>query len=125
MSHRFRAAVEARDLDAMAATLADDVVFWSPVAFAPYRGRAVVTEVLGNVLEVFEDFAYTDELAASASHALIFTAKVSGREVQGLDYLQVDETGAIVQLTVMIRPMSGVIALAEAMGQRVAHLPKG
>lgn len=109
----------------MSATLADDVVFWSPVAFTAYRGRAVVAEVLGNVIEVFEDFAYTDELDGSTSHALIFTAKVAGREVQGLDYLQVNETGAIQQLTVMLRPMSGVIALAEAMGPRVAHLPKG
>ena len=36
----FRAAVEARDPDAMAAALADNVVFRSPVAFKPYPGKA-------------------------------------------------------------------------------------
>lgn len=125
MGHPFRTAVEARDLSAVSVTLAEDVVFNSPVAFRPYRGRAVVTEVLGNVLEVFEDFTYVDELEGDGSHALVFTAGVGGRTVQGLDHLVVREDGLVTELTVMIRPLSGVIALAEAMGPRVAHLDKG
>ena len=125
MSHAFRAAVESRDIDAMSAVLAPDVVFLSPVAFAPFRSREVVAEVLGNVLEVFEDFEYIDDLSAPGSHALIFTAKVGGKDVQGLDHLRVDDDGLITEFTVMVRPLSGAIALAEAMGPRVAHLPKG
>lgn len=125
MTHAFRAAVEARDLDAMSAVLAPDVVFSSPVAFAPFRGREVVAEVLGNVLEVFDDFKYIDDLTGEGSHALIFSAKVGGRDVQGLDHLRVDGVGQITEFTVMVRPLSGAIALAEAMGPRVAHLPKG
>ncbi len=125
MGHPFRTAVEARDRDAMAALLAADVVFWSPVAFPPFRGSAVVAEVLANVVEVFEDFSYLDELEGPDSHALIFSATVGGKALQGLDYLTVDADGLIEEFTVMIRPMSGVIALAEAMGPRVAHLPKG
>lgn len=124
MSHAFRAAVESRDLDAMSAALAPDVVFLSPVAFAPFRGREVVAEVLGNVLQVFEDFEYTDELSGENSHALIFSAKVGGRDVQGLDHLRIDGGGLITEFTVMVRPLSGAIALAEAMGPRVAHLTK-
>lgn len=124
MTHPFRAAVEARDLPAMSALLADDVVFNSPVAFAPFRGRDVVTEVLGNVLEVFSDFSYIDDLEAPGSHALIFAANVGERRVQGLDHLVLDDEGLIREFTVMVRPLSGVIALAEAMGPRVAHLSK-
>ncbi len=52
--HAFRAAVEARDLDAVAASLAEDVVFYSPVAFAPYTGRALVTAILRRVIVVLE-----------------------------------------------------------------------
>lgn len=124
MAHPFRAAVEARDLQALSATLAEQVVFSSPVAFQPFRGRADVTEVLGNVLEVFEDFSYSDELEGEASHALVFTATVGGRTVQGLDYLRFDDEGLVSELVVMVRPLSGVIALAEAMGPRVAHISK-
>ena len=125
MSHAFRAAVEARDLSSMSLLLSPDVVFNSPVAFTPFRGRDVVIEVLGNVMEVFEDFTYTDELEGTGSHALVFAATVGGRHVQGLDYLVLDEDGLISDFTVMVRPLSGVIALAEAMGPRVAHLAKG
>ncbi len=124
MTHPFRTAVEARDLQALSATLAEQVVFSSPVAFQPFRGRADVTEVLGNVLDVFESFDYTDEFEADGSHALVFRASVGGRTVQGLDYLRFDEDGLVSELAVMVRPLSGLIALAEAMGPRVAHIAK-
>jgi hypothetical protein len=125
MTHPLRTAVETRDLQALSALLAADVVFQSPVAFHPFLGRTNVTEVLRNVIEVFEDFTYVDELAGEGTHALIFTAKVGGREVQGLDHLRFDDDGLIKEFTVMVRPLSAAMALAEAMGPRVAHLTKG
>jgi hypothetical protein len=124
VTHPFRSAVEARDLAAMSALLSPDVVFMSPVAYAPFRGRADVTEVLGQVLEVLADFAYVDELSGDGTRALVFTATVGGREVQGLDHLRFDEAGLVREFTVMVRPLSGVIALAEAMAPRVAHIAK-
>jgi SnoaL-like domain len=108
----------------MSALLSPDVVFSSPVAFKPFRGRADVTEVLSNVMEVFEDFAYIDELTGEGSHALVFSASVGGRALQGLDHLRFDDDGLISEFTVMVRPLSSVIALAEAMGPRVAHIAK-
>jgi ketosteroid isomerase-like protein len=125
MTHPFRAAVEAGDIDAASATLSEDVVFFSPVAFTPFRGRAVVAEVLANVFAVFEDFRYVDELEGEGTHALVFEANVEGKAVQGLDHLRFDEAGLVREFTVMVRPLSGVIALAEQMAPRVAHLPKG
>ena len=124
MTHPFRAAVEARDIEAIRATLAEDVLFFSPVAFQPFQGRDVVTEVLSNVMEVFGDFAYTDDLAGDGTHALVFRTSVKGKTVEGLDHLTLDDGGRITRLTVMLRPLSGVIAMAEEMGPRVAHLPK-
>ena len=125
MTHPFRAAVENRDLAAVSALLADDVVFRSPVSFRPFVGRDTVTEVLGHVLAVFEAFRYVDELAGDGSHALVFAATVGGRDVEGLDHLRFGQDGVIDELTVMLRPLSAVIAMAEAMGPRVAHLAKG
>jgi hypothetical protein len=125
MTHPFRTAVEAGDLASVSSLLSPDVVFNSPVAFRPFRGRRDVTEVLGHVMEVFEDFTYVDELDGEATHALVFSAGVAGRRVQGLDHLRFDEGGLVCELTVMIRPLSGVVALAEAMSPRVAHLAKG
>ena len=119
----FRSAVEARDVDAMEAALAPDVVFRSPVVFKPYEGRDAVMHLLRNVLEIFEEFEYLDELHGDGSEALIFKARVGDRWVHGLDHLRVGADGLVTELMVMVRPMSGVIALAEAMGARLAASP--
>ena len=123
--HPFRAAVEARDLDAGLALFADDATLDSPVAFKPFVGIEQVSVVLRAVIETFEDFHYTDELEGpDGTHALIFEARVGEKKVQGLDLLRTGDSGEIENLTVMIRPMSGVIALAEAMPPKVGHLAK-
>ena len=125
-SHPFRQAVEAGDLDAVRDLLADDVVFNSPVAHKPFEGRAVVAQVLGFAFETFEDFRYVDEIADGELVALIFRARVGDREVHGLDLIHTDAGGHIDELSVMVRPMSGLAALGEAMGAKVvAAGPKG
>jgi len=115
----FREAVEARDLDGMVAALAEDVVFRSPVVFKPYEGRAAVGAILAAVLETFEDFRYTDALDGEDAHVLVFAARVGARDVDGIDLLRFDDAGLVRELTVFIRPMSGLTALAEAMRARL------
>ena len=119
-SHAFRLAVEARDLDAMRELLADNVVFNSPAAHKPFEGRQVVAQVLAFAATTFEDFRYVDEVADGDRVALIFRARVGDRDLQGLDYLHTNADGLIDELTVMIRPMSGLVALGEAMSVKVA-----
>jgi SnoaL-like domain len=114
--HAFRAAVERADMDAAVGLLADDVAFRSPAVFKPYEGRDAVATILRTVFGVFEDFRYTDELAGDGVHGLLFDARVGDRSLQGIDLLRPDATGRIAEFTVMIRPASGLIALAERMG---------
>ena len=117
MSHRaFREAVERADLDAAVALLAEDVVFRSPAVFKPYEGRETVATILRTVFGVFEDFRYTDELDGDGVHGLLFDARVGERSLQGIDLLRLDADGQIAEFTVMIRPASGLVALAERMG---------
>lgn len=113
----FRAAIEARDIEAAVATLADDVVFRSPVVFKPYQGREVVGALLLAVSRVFEDFRYEREIGTEGArdHALVFRTRVGDREIEGCDFLHTNEDGLIDELTVMVRPLSGALALAEAM----------
>jgi hypothetical protein len=116
----FRAAVEAKDLAAMEAALHPDVVFRSPAVFRPYEGRETVMALLGHVVEVLEDFTYTDELAGEGTHALVFEARAGDKLVEGLDHLTLDADGKVTELVVMIRPLSGLIAVAEQMGARLS-----
>jgi hypothetical protein len=123
--HPFRRAVEARDADALVDVLAEDVVFRSPVVFRPYVGRDAVAPILRAALEVFEDFRYVQEIGTSdgTEHALVFRARIAGRELEGTDLLRTGADGTVVELAVLVRPLTGAVALAEAMRARLAASP--
>jgi len=47
------------------------------------------------------------------------TARVGDRELHGCDFLHVGADGLIDEFTVMVRPLSALTALAEAMGAEI------
>ncbi|HEY4024020.1 MAG TPA: nuclear transport factor 2 family protein [Pseudonocardiaceae bacterium] len=120
----FREAIEARDMDAAEALLADDVVFRSPVAFKPYPGKAITSAILRAVVEVFDDFRYVREIhdPDGVDHALVFTAKVEGLDITGCDFLRFDADGKIVDFMVMVRPLRAAEALARQMAARFEQI---
>jgi hypothetical protein len=83
--------------------------------FKPYEGREAVAMLLGAVLQVFEDFRYTDQAETGDTAALAFSARVGDRELDGIDLLRFDADGKVREMAVYVRPMSGVNALAAAM----------
>jgi SnoaL-like domain len=118
----FRAAVVSGDEAALADVLAEDVVFRSPAVYKPYEGREATTLVLRAVSRVFEDFRYDDDFAGDNGEVLLFSARVGDRELNGIDLLRFDDDGKVRELTVMIRPLSGLAALVEAMGRELEKL---
>jgi hypothetical protein len=123
--HSFGAAVEARDMNAAVALLSEDVVFRSPIVFKPYQGRDAVAAILHAVSRVLEDFRYVREIGApdATDHALVFQARIGEREIEGCDFLHIDEDGSIDELVVMVRPLTAAQALAEAMRAELAAAP--
>lgn len=119
---RWHAMIAARDLSALPALVHPEAVFRSPMAHTPYPGREAVLLVLNTVLGVFENFTYHRELASDdgLSVVLEFSAEVSGRQLKGIDLVRFDGQGLIREFEVMVRPMSGLQALGEAMGRRLA-----
>ena len=109
------------DLSALPDLLDSQVVFRS-LAHTPYSGAPVVSTILNTVIKVFEDFTYHRELATADALSVVleFSARVGGRELKGIDMIRFNEQGKIVELEVMIRPLSGLQALGEEMGRRLA-----
>lgn len=118
----FRSAVEARDVEAVDATLAEDVVFRSPVAFKAYHGKETVGGLLRAVIEVFEGFHYVSELVSAdgREHALVFRAAVDGLDLTGCDFLTYDDEGLISEFMVMVRPLRAAQRLAELMTAKLS-----
>jgi len=117
--HPFRLAVEAKDLEAAKATLREDVVLHSPILFRGFEGREIVMQVLTHVAATLEDFRYVDELADESTVVLRFKARVGDRELEGIDFLELDEGGLVKELTVFMRPMSALTAFNEQMAARL------
>lgn len=119
--HAFRRAVEATDLEAIVATFAEDIRFFSPVKARPFEGIHTVSGLFGVLIRTFEDLRYVGEFAGSIeeggdrrSHILVFRATVAGKKVHGIDMIQLNDAGLISTFTVMVRPLSGLTALSEA-----------
>jgi hypothetical protein len=103
------------------------VVFRSPVVFRPYQGREALRTILEAVTSMFEDFRYVREIgeAGSRDQVLVFEARIDDKQVEGADFIRLDDDGAISELTVMVRPMSGMQSLAQAMKDRLAAMNAG
>ena len=54
-------------------------------------------------------------------HALVFETRVGDKQIEGCDFIHLDEHGAISELMVMVRPMSGMLTLAEAMKAQLSN----
>lgn len=122
--HPFRRAAETKDLDLLRETLAEDVVLHSPILFKGFEGREMSLVVLSNVIEVFEDFRYLDEVLGDGTVVLRFAAKVDGKfEIEGVDYLTLDADGRVTDLTVFLRPQKAVQAFNERMVARLGAAP--
>jgi hypothetical protein len=117
--HPFRVAAEAKDVELMTETLREDVVLHSPILFRGFEGREMVGQVLTHVAATLEGLTYVDELAGEDSVCLRFKAKVGDRELEGIDYLQLDDDGKVTELTVFMRPLSAITAFNEQMKSRL------
>ena len=118
--HPFRLAAEAKDFGLMTETLREDVVLHSPILFRGFEGRKMVGQVLTHVAATLEGLTYVDELAGENSVCLRFKAKVGDRELEGIDFLELDDEGKVAELTVFMRPLSAINAFNEQMKARLA-----
>lgn len=116
-----------RDPTGLAALLADDVVFISPVVHTPQVGRAKATLYLAGALQVLgnESFRYVREVVGERDAVLEFTAVIDGIEVNGVDLIRCDDAGRITEFKVMVRPLKGMQVLHQQMGQMLQALAAG
>ncbi|MBU3848513.1 MAG: nuclear transport factor 2 family protein [Candidatus Acinetobacter avistercoris] len=119
--------LETRDMSILNDLLADDIVFKSPVAFSPYSGKQLVFFILTNVIQIFENFTYHREFYTEdgLNVVLEFSANIGEKKLKGIDMIRFNEQGQMVDFEVMIRPKSGLEALAALMGEKMsAFSPK-
>ena len=123
MAIAFKRAVEAGDLDGVVATMAPDVVFHSPVTFRPFEGKDSVAALFSILFRTFEEFRYVGEFEGDGGTVLHFRTRVADREVEGIDMIRTNADGLIDDFTVMVRPLSAVVALRDSIGSQLGAQP--
>jgi hypothetical protein len=105
--------------------LASDVIFDSAALHRPFAGKEAVLRLLPVLRGCFQDVKITDEFAGDRKIAFVFAGRIGERDVQGLQLVRLDSQGLIERITGMVRPLTGLMALSEAMGPHVVTLPDG
>ena len=118
---RWHQMVADKVLDDVDELLHPDVVFRSPAAHKPYPTAETTAQILRTVLQVFEDFTYHRQLVSDdgCNVVLEFKCRIGDKALHGIDMIRFDEAGRMVEFEVMIRPLSGLAALAELLAQRL------
>ena len=119
----FKKAVESFDIDAVVAQLAPDIVFHGPVTFKPFIGKDAVAGLFAILFQTFKDFRYVGEFSGPNGTILHFKTRVGDRDVEGIDLVRTNADGLIDDFTVMVRPLSAVHALRDAIGSALGAQP--
>jgi hypothetical protein len=115
--HRF---VAAGDADILNPLLAENVIFRSPFVQSPIPGRAATLLVLTTVAQIFENFRYHRTFVGGPHDAALeFSANIGKWQLKGIDLVQFDAEGRLIEFEVMIRPIKALQALGEEMGNRI------
>ena len=114
--------VRERDAAGLKQLLDPDAVFHSPVVHTPQRGRRLVAGYLSAALQVFgaPEFRYLREIRGESEVMLEFETVIDGVQVNGVDLIQWNETGLIVDFKVMIRPLKAINAVHQRMAALLA-----
>ena len=120
----WHALAKARNPRALAALLADDVVFHSPVVHTAQRGRLLATQYLSAALMILgnDSFRYVREIRGEHDALLEFELELDGVAVNGVDLIRWNEAGQITDFKVMIRPLKAIQAVQQKMAELLAQM---
>ncbi|WP_198083909.1 nuclear transport factor 2 family protein [Variovorax sp. E3] len=113
--------IEKKDLGDLHTIVHPDSIFRSPIAMSAYSSAPALILALSTVIQVFEGFAYHRQLASDEGLDIVleFSAHIGDKKLKGIDFIRFDAQGQITEFEVMVRPMSGLQALAAEMGKRL------
>lgn len=111
--------VRNQDAAGLDSLLADEVVFHSPVVHTPQAGKKITRLYLMAAMKVLNEpghFVYLREIVQGQHAVLEFQTEIDGVTVNGVDMIEWNDAGQIVDFKVMVRPLKAVSAIHQAMG---------
>ncbi|HEX6388228.1 MAG TPA: nuclear transport factor 2 family protein [Solirubrobacteraceae bacterium] len=122
----FRAAAEHGDAAAVAALLAPDVVFHSPLtARVRFEGRDEVAALHADIFAVLEGLETSEPLELGDTRSFSFRARVRGVELHAIVLARFNDQGQIAELTIFGRPLPALATLFTLLPPRVSARRRG
>jgi ketosteroid isomerase-like protein len=113
-------AIRERNREALAAMVADDVVFNSPAT--TYRGRDQVADLLTLIGSVLPDLTGTREVDAGEGETIVFvTGHMDGEELDGVLVQIRDGDGRISEITILLRPLATLQVAVRKLARALAE----
>jgi len=120
---RWYAYVANHDPAELRAMLDEACVFRSPVVHTPQTGKAKTFAYLAAAFEVLggEGFRYTREFTRDRGAVLEFETELDGVTINGVDMIEWNEAGLIVDFKVMVRPLKAINLLHALMAAELSR----
>ena len=122
--HKWHEVVNSDDLNALDNLIAEGAIFSSPVVFTPMEGKEITMMYLHAAGQSFnmEKFKYTKEIHDGMNSVLEFETYIDEISVNGVDIIEWNEDGKIVNFKVMIRPFKAVQKVQQKMVEALESL---
>ncbi|MDX2302829.1 MAG: nuclear transport factor 2 family protein [Microscillaceae bacterium] len=107
------------DLALLDEILDENVVFHSPIVWTPQKGKALSKMYLSGAKYVLgtDKFHYTREVVEGTMAVLEFSTQIEEIVVEGIDFIEFNESGKIINFKVMVRPLKAMHILQEKMAE--------
>ena len=122
--HKWHKVMKNSELDLLNEIIADDATFSSPVVFKTMLGKEITMMYLSAAGQSFnmEKFQYTKEIHDGMNSVLEFETYIDEISVNGVDIIEWNEDGKIVNFKVMIRPFKAVQKVQQKMVEALESL---
>ncbi len=117
---RWHEFIETRNVEILGEILAGDVNFHSPFVWKPKPGKTITTTILMAATATFQDFRYVREIVECNCWVLEFEARIGEFSLRGVDLIETNDAGKIVDFEVMIRPANALQMLGAEMNRRLS-----
>ena len=122
--HKWHEVMKNSELELLDEIIADDATFSSPVVFKPMLGKEITMMYLSAAGQSFnmEKFQYTKEIHDGMNSVLEFETYIDEISVNGVDIIEWNKDGKIVNFKVMIRPFKAVQKVQQKMVEALESL---
>jgi SnoaL-like domain len=119
--HAFISAQERHDVEAVIACFAPDIVIRSPITQrVRFEGIEQASDLFRQVFRAISDIRFYETIGDNHSQVVFWRGRVGRNYIEEANLLRFDERGFVKEMTVFMRPVPGLLALAVELASSLA-----